>query len=140
MDNNGNGHDAWTADQILAFDDSKTEDVVVPEWGGKSFQVRGLTSREKDSYEAGMRIKNDKGEYDINMTNYRAKLVAMTMIKADGSRLFEMIQVQALGGKSASAIGRLHAVAERLSGYEKGQVDALVKNSEADQEESSVIA
>ena len=103
-----------TRDAILAVQDTKTEEVSVPEWGG-SVLVRGMTGRERDDFEGSM-IVQAAGQTARDLRNTRAKLVAKCVIGDDGRRLFTDDDVTALGEKSAAALVRVFEVASRLSG------------------------
>ena len=121
-----------TRDEILAADDLKIETVSVPEWGG-AVQVRTLMGCQRDRFEASI----VKGKV-VSMENLRAKLVAESAVNEKGKRLFTTKDVEALGKKSASALDRLFAVAQRLSGLSPADVDELAKNLPKGQDEDSV--
>lgn len=120
-----------TADQILGASDSRTETVSVPEWGG-DVKVRTLTGRERDSFEAS--IVSGKA---VNMVNVRAKLVARTLCDDAGKRLFTDAQIEILGDRSARALDRVFAVAQRINGLSQQDVDELAKNSGSGQSDAS---
>lgn len=123
-----------TADQILGASDSRTETVSVPEWGG-DVKVRTLTGRERDSFEAS--IVSGKA---VNMVNVRAKLVARTLCDDAGKRLFTDAQIEILGDRSARALDRVFAVAQRINGLSQQDVDDLAKNSGSGQSDASTSA
>ena len=123
-----------TADQILDANDSTTEIVTVPEWGG-DVRVRTLTGKERDSFEAS--IVNGK---TVNMVNVRAKLVARTACDDSGKRLFSDAQIELLGDRSAKALDRVFTVAQRLNGLTQQDVEELAKNSGAGQSDASTSA
>lgn len=112
-----------TAEEILAQDDSKTEDVEVPEWNA-IVTVRSLTGVERDRLEAAM-VTEKGGNRSVNFNNFRAKLIAATAIDAEGRHLFGQDQVEALGRKNAGALTRVFNVSSRLSGYSEGDVREL---------------
>ena len=120
-----------TAQDILSADDIGVEDVEVPEWGG-TVRVQGLNGQERDGFEAAMTEKRGKS-YEANLSNIRAKLVARTVVDADGNRLFGDDQVSKLGKKSGAALERVFSVARRLSGMTSEDVEELAGNSDADQ-------
>jgi hypothetical protein len=124
--------DFLTKDQILQAEDVKTEEVEVPEWGGK-VKVKTLSGRERDQLEAS--VISRPGER--NLTNLRAKIVALSVVGPDGERLFSFEEAVELGKKSARALDRIFAVAQRLSGFTPQDVEELSKKSEPNQEESS---
>ena len=107
---------------ILAADDTRTEEVEVPEWGG-SVLVRGMTGRERDEFESSMLIQA-AGQTARDLRNTRAKLVAKCAVDGDGRRLFADDDVAALGEKSAAALVRVFEVAARLSGLDEEDVAA----------------
>lgn len=114
-------------DLILGLDDSQYEDVYIPEWNGH-VRVRGLNGTERDAFEASVVIGKG-GNKDVNILNIRAKLVVKACIDENGQRLFSDQDVQALGQKSAVALNRLFAVAQRLSGLTEADVQELGKAS-----------
>jgi hypothetical protein len=115
-------HRGLTRDQILGADDLPRVEVEVPEWGGSAF-VRTMTGTERDRFESE-HIKNP--HRDI-----RARLVAATLCDEQGNLLFGPADVEALGRKGAAALDRVFAVALRLNGIGKADVEELEKNSAA---------
>jgi hypothetical protein len=118
-----------SADQILAADDLKSEDVDVPEWGGV-VRVQGMTGAARDKFEASMLRDNMSGvSKDKALDNYRARLAAFTMVDGEGKRLFRSdAEVRRLGEKSAEALSRVVDVASRLAGLSAGDVEELTGN------------
>lgn len=123
-----------TRDQILEAEDLEQEVVEVPEWGG-SVLVRGMTGIERDAFESSL-VKGKGKNASVNMQNIRAKLVAASVVDQDGQKLFNDQDVHALGKKSAAALDRVFAVAQRLSGVTKQDVEDLAKNLPDDQSDS----
>lgn len=111
---------------VLGQVDLERETVDVPEWGVR-VQVRGMTAAERDAFEQStfeMRGKNVK----LNLANARARLVAICCVDFDGQRLFADGDVSTLGQKSGKAVDRLYAVAQRLSGLRKEDIEELAGN------------
>lgn len=117
---------------ILSIVDIQTEAVDVPEWGGMTVYVKGLTAAQRDSFEAAS-IRQQGKKREVNMVNLRARLLVRTIVDEHGDRIFDDSDERALGDKSASALNRLFDVASRLSGLSDADVDDLAGNSEADQ-------
>lgn len=119
-------------ERILAADDRQFEEIWVPEWD-EHVRVRGLTGAERDSYEASI---TDQRSGSMNtrviITNLRAKLVALSIVDEDGSRVFSEKDVVALGGKSARALQRIFEVCQKLNALTDEDVDELTKNSNGD--------
>ncbi len=122
-----------TKEQILGAQDIQTEIVEVPEWGGAVI-VRGMSGKERDSFEASM-IKGKGKSANVNLENLRAKLVSKCVVDEAGKRLFSDDDIPALASKSAAALNRVYEVAQRLSGVTDEDVDELTKNSETAQSE-----
>lgn len=113
-------------DAIMGASDIESEDVYVPQWGG-TVRVQGLTAADRDAFEQSMiegRGKNQR----MNLVNFRARLVALTVVDGDGKRLFTDEDVKALGAKSAGALDTIFTVAQKLSGLGDDDVEELTAN------------
>lgn len=110
-------------DLILAADDLKREAVEVPEWGTTVY-VRTMTGTERDAFE--QQIVGDESGRAIE--NIRARLCILTIVDDKGERQFADGDISAVGGKSSAALDRVFAVAQRLNGLSKSDVDTLAKN------------
>jgi hypothetical protein len=117
---------ALTRDAILKVDDLPKERVEVPEWGGYVF-VKTLTGAERDAFEQSCVDVKSKGR-SVNLQNLRARLLALSLCDDAGSRLFTVVDVEALGAKSGKALDRLFAVAQKLSGLGEKDVEELTGN------------
>lgn len=124
-----------TKDQIWAAGDLITKDVPVPEWGGE-VRLRSLTGAERDQYEADS-IKTVKGKREHNLSNLRARLIAMCAVDENGQPLFTRGDVLRLGQKSAIALERLFDEATKLNGMSDEDVEELAGNSAGDQSDGS---
>lgn len=116
-----------TKSAILSADDLKTEDVEVPEWGG-TVRVRAFSGRERDAFEASL-VRGDGKDRKVDLTNMRARLVALTVVDETGQKLFTHDDVDLLGAKSGAALDRVFAVAQKLNGLSAADVEDLTKNS-----------
>lgn len=114
-----------TKDAILAADDLPRETVLVPEWGGDVY-VRTMSGTDRDAFESSL-IARD-GAKEARMENVRARLVALTLCDKTGTRLFEDSDIAALGRKSARALDRVFAAAQRLNGIGIEQADTAKKD------------
>jgi hypothetical protein len=118
-----------TRDEILGRPDTQEEQIDVPEWGGE-VRVRGLTGKERDAFEASLVSTNGRPD-DMNMENIRAKLVILSVVSSDGSHVFRWpADVELVGDRCAAALDRIFAVAQRLSGIRRRELEEMVKNSE----------
>lgn len=126
-----------TRDQILNADDLATEDVAVPEWGGV-VRVKGLTGEERDQFEASVIGENTKNKRR-NLSNLRARLVALAVVDGEGKQLFKRSDIPALGRKSAAALDRVFGKAQELSGMRDEDIDELTENFTGDQSDDSTL-
>lgn len=115
-----------TRTEILNAPDLQSEEVAVPEWGGDVL-VKGLTGAQRDAYEASI-VKQVGGKPRMDMENMRAKLIALCVVDENGTPIFTQADVDALGRKSGSALQRVFAVAQRLSGLATEDVEEAEKN------------
>lgn len=111
--------------EILGADDRRFKEVEVPEWGG-TVLLRAISGAERDSFEASIIERNGK-DVEVNHINLRAKLVALSIVNPDGSRVFSDDDIKALGQKSAAALDRVFAAAQQLSGLSKADVKELAE-------------
>jgi hypothetical protein len=123
-----------TRDQIFAAPDRKTEVVSVPEWGGE-VMVRSLGGDERDAWELGeldARNRAEKSGAAADRRGLRARLCALCICDEKLEALFSSADdVERLGAKSAAALDRVFAVAQRLNGLSKEDVRELEGNSGA---------
>jgi hypothetical protein len=125
-------------DAILAAPDLATQDVEVPEWGG-TVRLRMMNGQERDAFEASCMVSKADGTQEFNMRNLRARLVAVTLVDAEGKRLFNEGDVDALGRKSAKALGRVFEVASKLNGITDDDASKLAGEANG-QGEGSFVA
>ena len=111
-------------DEILGAKDLKTKDVKVPEWGG-TVRVKTMTGPERGKFEEKAFVD---GKTDFS--TFRQRLIAMTVCDEDGKLIFTEADIAALGNKSAKALDRVFAAAQKLNGLGRDDIEDMVKNSE----------
>jgi hypothetical protein len=127
-----NGEELLSKEEIFGMDDIPTEEVVVPEWKGRTVLVCGLTAAGKNAYQASLlEIKGNSRK--VRMENATAKLLVRTLVNRQRQSLFTESDIERLGTKSAAALERLAQVANRLSGMDEAENAEILKNSEAAQ-------
>ncbi len=134
-----NGHELLSADEILAMDDIPVEEVVVPEWKNRKVRIRGLSAAAKNAYQASLVETNGKSR-KIKLEHMTAKLLVKCLVNAQLQPLFSEAQILQLGTKSAMVLERLAQIANRLSGMDDEENEAILKNSDAAQTSDSPIA
>jgi hypothetical protein len=115
--------DLLTRDAILGADDLKTEEVTVPEWGGK-VRIRSLTGAERDRFELSVADGKKRSR-----ENLRARLLALVCVDKEGERIFSQADVEKLGAKNSAPLSRLFDRALRLSAITPADVEELEGNS-----------
>lgn len=128
--------DFLSKEQILATD-LATEEVDVPEWGGKVL-VQELTGTDANAYQMSLLTIKDGKVTGMNLDGAQVLLVAMSVVDpTTRKRLFSNGDAEALGRKSAKALHRVTAVAQRLSGVSDEAIKEAVGNSDAIPSEGS---
>jgi hypothetical protein len=123
-----------TREAVLEANDLKSEAVPVPEWGG-AVSVRMLSAKDRDAFDQSL----TKGE-QANMDNVRARFCVRCIVDEGGNRIFTDDDADVLGAKSAQAMNRVFAVAQRLNGMSKDAGEEIEKNSGAGQTGASTSA
>ena len=113
-----------TRDQILAANDTPTQTVLVPEWGG-SVTVRTMSARDRDALEfAAIAAREDGGTVD----NVRARYAAACIVDDKGAQLFTDEDIALLGNKSGAALDRVYQAIAELNRIMPGDIEELAKN------------
>ncbi len=89
---------ALTRDQILGADDTKLDEIEIPEWGGTVF-IRAMTACARDALEADFSAGRK--------SNFRASVAARAICDENGVLLFTEADIEKLGEKSGAALDRV---------------------------------
>jgi len=109
---------------IFNADDSKTEDIEIPEWGG-TVRVKAMTYAQRTKYLNSI-TKDENGE--VNDNNIMAKLVIASVIDENGNYMFSNGDMNQLTKKNSSIIDRIGLVATNLAGLKQEKEEDAVKN------------
>lgn len=112
-----------SAADILAVQDSHSETVPVPEWGGDVI-LRSMSGTERDEFEAEMWKSGA-----LDRRNYRSRFLVRVLMTEGGARLFTDAQAADLGARNAGVIDRLYELAGAMSGLSEKSVEAIEGNS-----------
>jgi len=124
-----------TKEDILKAEDLDFEEIEIKEWGG-SVRVRCMTGSERDAFEASVyEIKGNKA--NIIRENFRAKLIARTLVDENSERLFTDKEIELVGKKGSKPLDKIFKVAQKLNGLSQADEDDLVKNLEGEEESTS---
>ena len=109
-------------DAILSAQDRKTEDVEVAEWGG-TVRVATMSGSARDKWEA-----ETYGDGKPKTEDFRARFVALCLVDEEGNRMFTDAEVGELSKKSAAALQRVFAVAQRLNALTADEAEKIEGN------------
>ncbi len=123
-------------EQILHAQDVLTEEVDVPEWGGK-VKVKMMTGTERDSFEQSI-MKTDGKDIVRDMANMRAKLLVRTICDDAGKRIFTDKDIDLIGGKAAASLEKVFEAAQRLNKLSNADTENMEKNSEGGGKDTSI--
>jgi hypothetical protein len=130
-----------TKEMLLQRDDLKIEKVEL----SKGFvYVREMTGHEKDIWEQSMLKQKPSGDrnrimtYETTLEDFRAKLAVVTVCDEKGDLVFEPGDVKNLSKMmSASNLEKIVETAQRLNAITTADKEEILKNSEADLNDSS---
>lgn len=108
-------------DDILKATDLPTEEVDVPEWGGKVL-VKGMDAGARDAYD--LAIYKAKGI----PPNRRAIIASLCIVDANGDTMFGESDIAFLAKKSYTALDRVVEVADKLSAIRPEDLEDAKKN------------
>lgn len=115
-----------TRDQILSAPSRVYRDVAVPEWGG-NVRIRSMTGTERDAFESSLTVTKG-GKSKPNTVNFRARLVALSIVDEDDKLLFNPADVNALGQRSVAALQRVFDACNELNGISDEDIDELTSD------------
>lgn len=111
-----------TKDAILSAQDRTTKDIEIPEWGG-TVRLSVISATDRDAWEQQV-YGGDKP----NVSDFRARFVALCLVDEQGARMFTDKEVAQLGSKSATALSRVFKAAQKLNALSDDEVEAAEKN------------
>jgi hypothetical protein len=122
-----------TRDQILEAARSvriERELLTVPELGGDIY-VRGMSAKERDRFEEGLRIRKGKKAGQSDLRNFRAQLAVKVIVSEDGERLLNDSpeDVDVIGKLPAGVLDRVLAKCTELSGKAEEEIEDLGNGS-----------
>lgn len=107
----------------------RRQNVYLPEHGEGAFLiVQELTGEQRDEYDASLWEQRKSSKFRLNLDHATAKLVALSVVNEDGSRMFGDDEVKTLSRKvGASTLKRLAEAAKELSGITDDEIDELTE-------------
>jgi len=124
-----------TKNDIIEVDDLAYEDVPVKEWK-RMVRLITLTGTQRDDFEAKSYVHR-KGNREMNLINFRARLLSLCLVGQDNKRLFPDVDVPLLGQKSASVLEPLFDKARAMNGMTDQDIEELTEGFDGDPSEDS---
>lgn len=118
---------------FFAAEDSKFEDVPVPQLGGM-VRIRVLSGEARDAFNAYIKSFGDEPR---QASAINAALLVQTCIEESGEPMFTLEDIDAIRKKSVGALDVMAAAAMRINGMGVEAVPEAEKNSESDQSDDS---
>lgn len=113
---------------ILSAPSVREENLEVPEWGGY-IVIREMTAEARDAYEQSLFQTNASGEFERNLENARAKLIAACVIGPDGKRMFKTDQhIKALGNMPIGVVDKVFAACQEMNALNSQDIEELAGN------------
>lgn len=123
----GNGY--ASRQDFLAPAQRRYKDVKLPRKGLK-FKIRSLFEGEKEAYEAS--LMTPKGDLSKdNLLKARRRLIALCLCDGSGERLLSDADIDSLKDLDSADMAYLQEQIQDHIGFSEGDIEGLVKNSEA---------
>jgi len=123
-----------TRDEILALQDRKTAVVHVPEWDC-DVRIMEMSAGDREAYERMvLRMNEQSNKVEPDISNLRAKMVAISVVDEEGRRVFTNEDVEALSRKHHEAIRFLFNKAMSLNRIEEEAVEGEPRVDVVDEE------
>ena len=111
-----------SAVDILGADDRKLMEVSVEEWGGSVF-LKVMSGTDRNEIERVWNENENQPSLDMAL-----QLLVITLVDADGNRLFTEEQTKGLIDKSSAVLQRLMMLSLRHNGMDQKSLDDALKN------------
>lgn len=102
--------------------------LVVPELGGEIY-VRGMSGKERDRFEEGLRIRTGKKAGQSDLQNFRAKLAVKVIVDENGERLLADNDSDLFGRLPSGVLDRIISKCSDLSGKAETEIEDLGNDS-----------
>ena len=120
--------DYLTRADIVAVPDLASEEVDVPEWGGKVLEQE-MPGTLRSKYQASIVTFADDGTSTLNLDGAIVRLVAYSIVDPETRELyFGNGDAEVLGAKSGAALDRVFSVAQRLNSLGDAHVEETAGN------------
>ncbi len=93
-------------------------------------RIQSLSENEKSQYETCLIAKNGKGIMRERLQDATRRLLALCIVDDNGNRIFTDGDLSELANLDAFVSSRIYDACQEHCGFNKGDIDETVKNSE----------
>jgi len=112
-----------TRDGLLAKTQRRYLDFV---FDGEQYRIQSLNERERAEYEIQLQDKKNGYQYE----KMRRLFICKVLVDAAGQRILTDADQESLKAVDGRLLGMLYDQAQTHCGYDKSEVETLIKNSE----------
>lgn len=118
-----------TRSKFLAPKSRRFQDVTLPV-SGDNVRIRSLKEGEKEAYEAELLTSTGKVKFD-KLKSARRRLIQLCLVDENGDLLLQPSDIEQLSELDGADLGYLQDICMVHCGFKEGDIEGLVKNSEA---------
>lgn len=95
-----------------------------------SIRIQSLSEAEKSQYETCLIAKNGRGIMRERLQDATRRLIALCVVDEEGKRIFSDSDLSAIANLDSYISSRIYDACQEHCGFNKGDIDETVKNSE----------
>ena len=114
-------------DAILNSSDLKTKSVEVAEWNG-TVRLREMSLKNRMELFSRFGKKDEKNPDLLDMAIAKSWAVAISVVDADGNRVFDESDIERIAEKKCDVIERLVSEMQALNGFAEKSAEEAEKN------------
>jgi hypothetical protein len=114
---------------LLKLCERRYSTVDIPE-RNISIRIQSLSEAEKSQYETCLIAKNGRGIMRERLQDATRRLIALCVVDEEGKRIFSDSDLSAIANLDSYISSRIYDACQEHCGFNKGDIDETVKNSE----------
>ena len=114
---------------LLKLCERRYSTVEIPE-RDISIRIQSLSEAEKSQYETCLIAKNGRGIMRERLQDATRRLIALCVVDEEGKRIFLDSDLSAIANLDSYISSRIYDACQEHCGFNKGDIDETVKNSE----------
>ena len=114
---------------LLKLCERRYSTVEIPE-RDISIRIQSLSEAEKSQYETCLIAKNGRGIMRERLQDATRRLIALCVVDEEGKRIFSDSDLSAIANLDSYISSRIYDACQEHCGFNKGDIDETVKNSE----------